>query len=76
MPEPIGDGDHDVLSAMVAWVEQGRAPERIVASQVENDRVVRQRPLCVWPRQAVHAGGDPNRAESFSCEQPDRTKAP
>lgn len=75
-PEPIGDSDHDVLSAMVAWVEQGKAPERVIASQVENDRVVRQRPLCAWPRQAVHTGGDPNRAETFRCEQPDRTKAP
>jgi feruloyl esterase len=66
-PEPIGDADHDVLSAMVAWVETGKAPERIIASQVEDGRVTRQRPLCVWPRQAIYQGGDPNRAENFQC---------
>jgi len=69
-PEPIGDADHDVLSAMVAWVEQGRAPERIVASQIDNGRIVRQRPLCVWPKQAMHTGGDPNKAENFRCGLP------
>ncbi|WP_082554840.1 tannase/feruloyl esterase family alpha/beta hydrolase [Caulobacter sp. Root1455] len=74
-PEPIGDGDHDALSAMVAWVEQGRAPERIVASQVEDGQVTRQRPLCVWPSQAVHIGGDPNKAESFRCAAPGEGKA-
>jgi feruloyl esterase len=66
-PEPIGDSDHDVLSAMVAWVEQGRAPERVVASQVTDGRVTRQRPLCAWPKQAVHLGGDPDKADSFRC---------
>lgn len=69
-PEPIGDSDHDLLSAMVAWVEQDRAPERIIASQVENGRTVRQRPLCVWPKQAIHTGGDPNKAENFRCGLP------
>lgn len=71
-PEPIGDPDHDVLSAMVAWVERGRAPERIVASQVQDGRIVRRRPLCVWPKQALHVGGDPNKAESFRCGLPSK----
>jgi feruloyl esterase len=69
-PEPIGDADHDLLSAMVAWVEQGRAPERVVASQVEDGRTVRQRPLCIWPKQAIHVGGDPAKAENFRCGRP------
>ena len=71
MPEPIGDADHDLLSAMVDWVEQGKAPERVVASQVENGRIVRQRPLCVWPKQAIYTSGDPNKVESFRCGLPD-----
>jgi len=74
-PEPIGDADHDVLAAMVAWVEQGRAPERVIASQMDGGRVVRQRPLCVWPKQAIHTGGDPDKAENFHCALPGKMRS-
>jgi hypothetical protein len=34
---------------LMKWVEQGVAPERIIATRVEDGKVVRQRPICAYP---------------------------
>ena len=71
----------DALSALVDWVERGRAPERIVASArgpgnsggVNNDvpsswAPNRTRPLCPYPAIARYNGsGSLDVADSFSC---------
>jgi feruloyl esterase len=69
---PVQDSAHDVLSALVAWVEQGRAPDQIIATQYKGDKpeqgVVRQMPLCAYPKVATWRGrGDPNDPASFAC---------
>ena len=74
----------DMLSPLVTWVEQGVAPDSVVASArgTGNTGVSsvnaeipagwsnnRTRPLCVWPKMAVYNGtGDVERAENFSCK--------
>ncbi len=68
-----GEGPNvfDTVSALEAWVEQGKAPERIVASHSTNGRVDRTRPLCAYPRQASYTGtGSIDAAESFVCKVP------
>lgn len=66
----------DPLAALVAWVEQGRRPERLEARAVPGGPLDRagtglSRPLCAWPRYARFNGqGDPSRADSFSCTAP------
>ncbi len=68
---PIVDPDHDLLSAIVAWVEQGKAPAGIIASRLVAGKVVRTRPLCPYPRIAKYAGsGSTDAAENFSCGAP------
>ncbi|KAF2126128.1 tannase and feruloyl esterase [Dothidotthia symphoricarpi CBS 119687] len=67
------DKTHDVLLAMMAWVENGTVPEYIVGTKYVNetthDKVMRQRPLCVYPKMAKWTGeGDVNSAETWSCE--------
>lgn len=58
----------DGLGALVDWVENGRAPERIVASGTAVFPG-RTRPLCAWPLHAHYDGrGDPEKAESFRCQ--------
>jgi feruloyl esterase len=70
----------DMLPALVAWVEQGVAPDRVVAqargagNAVPNTELPagwaanRTRPLCPFPQVARYRGqGDPERAESFDC---------
>lgn len=69
---PIPDAGHDLLNALEDWVERGRAPERIVASKVVDDRVVRTRTLCVYPKAARYLGkGSTDEASSYVCRAPD-----
>ena len=66
-----GPDQFDALGALERWVEEGIAPERIIASKVADDEVVRTRPLCVHPKIARWDGvGDTDDASSFSCEAP------
>jgi Tannase and feruloyl esterase len=75
---PVIDADHDLLKALDRWVEEGIAPERVIATHfVNNDPtagVQFQRPLCPFPQVARHTVGDPTKAESFRCvmDEPDR----
>ncbi|MEO5821921.1 MAG: tannase/feruloyl esterase family alpha/beta hydrolase [Vicinamibacteraceae bacterium] len=67
-PSPIVDADHDLLMALDAWVERGRAPDRIVASRVEDGATVRTRPLCPYPQKATYARrGSTDAAANFAC---------
>jgi len=83
-PEPPAayrDAEHHVVSAVIRWVEDGVAPEKIVATRFgTGGTVVRQRPVCPYPAQAAYSGsGDVNDAANFSCVTPklqDRTMAP
>jgi feruloyl esterase len=72
----------DMLSALVDWVEQGKAPASVTASArgagtpVPNTEVPagwaaqRTRPLCPYPQVATYTGGDAERAGSFACKLP------
>ncbi|KAJ5679799.1 tannase and feruloyl esterase [Penicillium macrosclerotiorum] len=67
------DARHDVVLALMAWVENGTAPAEIVATKWKNDttatEVLRQRPICHYPNQARYDGnGDPDSASSWTCE--------
>jgi feruloyl esterase len=64
---PIVDAEHDMLSALMKWVEKGKAPDRITASRVIEGKVTMTRPLCVYPKQAVLKGKNANDAQSFVC---------
>jgi len=56
----------DALSAMVQWVEQGSAPDRLVATGRAFPG--RSRPLCAYPLHAHYKGqGNPEDAANFEC---------
>jgi feruloyl esterase len=58
-----------MLSALEGWVEQKQAPERVVASHSTDGVVDRTRPLCVYPKVAVHTGrGSTDEAANFVCQ--------
>ena len=75
---PVIDADHDLLKALEGWVEQGVAPEKIIATHYVNNTpasgVQFQRPLCPFPQVARYTVGDPTNADSFKCvqDEPDR----
>lgn len=66
-----GPSAFDMLSALETWVEQRRAPDRVLASHVVDGVVDRTRPLCVYPNVAVHTGrGSTDEAANFVCRAP------
>jgi feruloyl esterase len=65
-----GPGPHafDALAAIENWVENGVAPDRIIAS---NPKTGMQRPLCPYPQVARYTGkGDTNDPANYSCATP------
>jgi len=57
----------DMLSAISAWVEQGRAPDRITAQGKAFPNLTR--PLCPYPQVARYTGTDPSSETSFACKE-------
>jgi hypothetical protein len=63
-----GPSSFDMFGALVKWVENGAAPNRIIASRIVGGTVVRTRPLCPYPKVARYNGsGDTNSADNFTC---------
>jgi feruloyl esterase len=71
--------EHDILSALERWVEEGVAPERIVAVKYVNNQpaqgIQRTRPLCAYPKTAVYKGtGSTDDAANFECRKPNHER--
>jgi len=65
-----GDGpsNFDSLAALELWVEQKRAPERVLSSHVTNGVPDRTRPLCPYPQVAEYLGtASTDDAANFRC---------
>jgi feruloyl esterase len=62
--------ERDLLVALQHWVEQGRVPERMIASKFDaQGRLTRTRLLCPEPQVARYAGsGDTHDAANWRCE--------
>lgn len=70
--EAFYDAEHDALLALMKWVEEDTAPERLVATKFLDDSlekgVVLQRPLCPFPQYASYVGvGNVTEADSWTC---------
>ena len=58
----------DALDAIVQWVEQGKAPDSMLATGTQFPGVAR--PLCAWPKHAEYNGtGAKDAAASFTCKE-------
>lgn len=70
---PRSDADHDIFTALVEWVEDGKAPGALVATKYGEGHPAKlemTRPLCPYPQAVKYNGtGDPNLAASFVCAQ-------
>ncbi len=65
----------DLLTPLVNWVEEGRAPHAVIASGSNflTAPTTRQRPLCPYPQEARYtgpAGGDLANANNYKCITP------
>jgi feruloyl esterase len=72
----MSDADHDMEAALERWVEQGKAPERIIATQMKSGtetktspaEILRTRPLCAYPLTARWNGtASTDEANNFVC---------
>jgi feruloyl esterase len=73
---PQGDASQNIDKAVEHWVEDGVAPDRIIATKYRNGSnaasgVLRTRPLCPYPQVAQYKGsGSIDDAASFVCAAP------
>jgi feruloyl esterase len=68
-----GDGTDtfDAMAALSAWLEHGKAPDRIEASHQTRGSVDRTRPLCPYPQTAAYSGtGSTDESANFACKAP------
>jgi feruloyl esterase len=67
----IGPDRFDTLSAIEAWVEQGKAPDAIAATTKPDAAAPHSLPLCPFPKQARYSGrGELTDAANWSCAPP------
>jgi feruloyl esterase len=69
---PSRDPEHDLVSALSHWVEDGVAPEKITATLYQDGDpskgIAAQRPWCAYPKVAQYNGqGRHSEAASFVC---------
>jgi feruloyl esterase len=66
-----GPNAFDAMPVLEQWIEQGRAPEKILAAHSTNRVVDRTRPLCPHPQVARYKGtGSTDHADNFICATP------
>ena len=67
----VGPDQNDAVTAVIDWVEKGKAPDQLIASKITNGQTVRTRPLCAYPQVARYKGsGSIDEAANFSCGAP------
>ena len=63
-----GPDTFDKMTVIEQWVEQGKAPDTIIASHQTEGKADRSRPLCPYPQIARYKGsGSIDEASNFSC---------
>jgi len=61
----------DMLDVLTAWVEKGKAPGNLVQGLQDTKppfTTMSARPMCRYPGYPHYRGGDPSKAESFTCK--------
>jgi feruloyl esterase len=70
-----GEGPNvfDKVGPLEKWVEQGKAPDMLIASHATDGKVDRTRPLCPYPQVIKYKGtGSIDDAANFACAAPSR----
>ncbi|HWF66320.1 MAG TPA: tannase/feruloyl esterase family alpha/beta hydrolase, partial [Acidobacteriaceae bacterium] len=74
------DSEHDLLTALIGWVEQGKAPDEVIATTFVDDKPAKgiefQRPICAYPKFPNYMGGDRKAASSYRCVDHPRGEVP
>jgi feruloyl esterase len=74
------DNTHDILSALVKWVEEDRPPNEIIATSFgggDAKKGIRfQRSVCPYPMFPEYVSGDPEVPSSYHCVRHPRDEVP
>ena len=63
-----GPAPANPIDALLAWVEDGKAPDTIPAIRRDQSAITQSRPLCAYPLVAKYKGsGSTDQAASFTC---------
>jgi len=66
-----GPNVFDALTPLVSWVEEGAAPNSLLAVHYANNdssqKITRTMPLCPYPSTALFTGGDVNDGDAWVC---------
>lgn len=74
LPATPKDREHDALTALAAWVEEGIAPERLLPTAFRDgdlrngllpDGFAYDRPVYAYPHMALYESGDPNQPDNY-----------
>jgi feruloyl esterase len=66
-----GPNEFNAVDVLVAWVEEGKAPTHLIATQSAGGKVTRSRPICPHPQIVRYKGtGNPDDAANFVCDVP------
>jgi len=64
-----GPNTFDKVGTLDRWVEEGKAPESVIASHSTDGKIDRTRPLCSYPQTAKYKGtGSIDDAANFVCQ--------
>lgn len=59
----------NLLGSLERWVEDGIAPDNLVATNLSGSTITRTRPMCAYPLVAIYKGtGSTSQASSFTCQ--------
>ena len=65
-----GPSQTDWIELVREWVENDHAPERVILSKAEDDKVKITRPIFPYPKKAIYDGsGDPTKESSFKVSR-------
>jgi feruloyl esterase len=66
--------EQDILTALMSWVEKGKAPDKMIASRYKKDsnEVEASRPVFPYPQFPHYMGGDPSLPSSYNPEVHER----
>jgi feruloyl esterase len=64
-----GPDNIDWLKIIRDWVENGKAPDRLIASKSENGKITMTRPVFPYPKLSVYSGkGNVNEEKNFTSK--------
>jgi feruloyl esterase len=67
MPSSPGPVPDSSLNSLIAWVEEGKAPDFLHSSTIDHEGALVERDICRYPYAQQYTGKDPKSSEGWHC---------